>query len=223
LRILFQRSQNERRFFDLVAITFENSFMQVSTHDEHESLVLLQQVRQGKQEALGVLLEQLRPWLRVMAQGLMASDLVARVDASDIVQQTCLSVHKRIQQFQGGDVAQFMAWVREVHRCNIHDELRRHITTEERAVGREVSWDASLRLSASGCRPSEQIQLNERSLQLASALEALPLSQRQVVTLRYLEGVSIADISSHLQITPDAVSSLLRRGIEKLRGKLGQP
>lgn len=195
----------------------------VSTNDEHGSLVLLRQACQGEQEALGDLLQQLRPWLKVMAQSLLVSGVAARVDASDIVQQTCLSVHRRIQQFQGNDVAQFMAWVREVHRCNIQDELRRHITTEERAIGREVPLDeVSLRLSLSADRPSASIQFNEKSLQLASALEHLPLSQRQVVTLRYLEGVSIKEISSHLQLTPDAVSSLLRRGIEKLRGRLEQ-
>lgn len=195
--------------------------MLVSTDGEHESLVLLQRARQGKQEALGALLQQLRPWLKVMAQSLLVSGVAARVDASDIVQQTCLSVHNRILQFQGDDVGQFMAWVREIHRCNIQDELRRHVLAQERAVGREAPVDvASLRLSASGFRTSGQIQFHERSLELARALEDIPLSQRQVVTLRYLEGVSIAEISDHLQITPDAVSSLLRRGIERLRAKL---
>ncbi len=46
------------------------------------------------------------------------------------------------------------------------------------------------------------------------------MSQRRVVTLRYLEGLSVAEISQHLDITPDAVSSLLRRGIQQLKGLL---
>ncbi len=112
--------------------------MQSTESGNRDSLILLQQARLGQGDALGLLLEKLRPWLRVMAQSMLVDDVAARVDASDVVQQTCLSAHKKIQQFQGDDVGQFMAWIREIHQCNLRDELRRHVEAEERAVGREV-------------------------------------------------------------------------------------
>ena len=89
--------------------------------DANLSPDLLRQACSGEPAALGQLLEQLRPWMRILADARMGSELAARVDPSGIVQQTCLSVFNRIQQFQGHEIAQFMAWVREIHTHNVQE------------------------------------------------------------------------------------------------------
>lgn len=194
--------------------------MQSSGTNSNLSAVLLRQACTGEQAALGQLLELIRPWLRVLADGRLGSRISARLDASDVVQLTCLSVHKRIQQFEGADMAQFMAWVREIHCRNIQDEVRRHLLVEERAVGRErplTEVDATLQAHELSKPLAVQ---GEEALQLAQELEQLPESQRKVIAMRYLEELPVARISQLMELSPDAVTSLLRRGLQQLRTRL---
>lgn len=197
--------------------------LQSSAADSHLSVVLLQQARAGEQAALGELLERIRPWLRVLADGRLGSRLAARFDASDVVQQTCLSIYKRIQQFEGQDIAQFMAWVREIHCRNIQDEVRRHLVAQERSVGRDrplTEIDATVQANES---PKSALVLGEDALRLAQALELLPESQRKVIAMRYLEELPVSRIAHLMDLTPDAVTSLVRRGLQQLRMRLKAP
>src|SRR5580704_11057698 len=57
---------------------------------------LIERARVGDQAALGELLEKYRRYLWGLADKLLDDRAAARIDASDIVQQTCLSVHKHI-------------------------------------------------------------------------------------------------------------------------------
>ena len=64
--------------------------------DERATIVvdLLQQARAGDAQAAGLLLERYRPYLRVIAQRLLDEQLAARLDASDLVQQTLFEAHR---------------------------------------------------------------------------------------------------------------------------------
>ncbi len=192
-----------------------------SVAPESESRILLRQARVGEAEALGRLLLRLRPWMKVMAESMLGGGFTARVDASDLVQQTCLSVHRRIQQFTGEDVAQFLAWVREIHHCNIRDEVRRNVAASQRAVGREVPLEAMGPIASVEASPERRLQLSEDSLRLVEATDGLPPAQKAVAILRYLEGWSVSEIAQHMSLTPDAVTSLLRRALIALRSRLG--
>lgn len=197
--------------------------LQSSAADSNMSTALLHQARAGEQAALGQLLERIRPWLRVLADGRLGSRLAARLDASDVVQQTCLSIYKRIQQFEGQDIAQFMAWVREIHFRNIQDEIRRHLHAQERSVGRDrplAEVDATL--FADEVRPSSAV-LGEDALFLAQALEHLPDAQRKVIAMRYLEELPVTQIAELMELTTDSVTSLIRRGLQQLRTRLKVP
>lgn len=194
--------------------------MQLSETDAKLSVILLKQARMGEQAALGQLLERLRPWLRVLADGRLGSRLAARLDASDVVQQTCLSIYKRIQQFEGEEIAQFMAWVREIHCRNILDEVRRHLLVQERSVDREQPLsevDVTLLVQES---PPSTLFLGEDAVRLAEALEHLPESQRKVIAMRYLEELPVSRITQLMDLSTDAVTSLIRRGLEQLRTRL---
>ena len=61
----------------------------------------------------------------------------------------------------------------------------------------------------------------EEAIRLARALVTLPEDQREAVRLRHLEGWSLAEISAHFNRTPAATAGLIKRGMQKLREKLG--
>ncbi|HEY3844342.1 MAG TPA: sigma-70 family RNA polymerase sigma factor [Acidimicrobiales bacterium] len=58
-------------------------------------------------------------------------------------------------------------------------------------------------------------------LALSAALRALPRRQREAIVLRYLAGLSTAEVASYLQISPESVKEHVARGVVKLRDRLG--
>jgi RNA polymerase sigma factor (sigma-70 family) len=56
---------------------------------------------------------------------------------------------------------------------------------------------------------------------LSAALRALPKRQREAIVLRYLAGLSTAEVASYLDISPESVKEHLARGVVKLRDRLG--
>jgi RNA polymerase sigma-70 factor (ECF subfamily) len=193
---------------------------------ESHIATLLERARSGDREALGELLEEYRPYLRLLAERELDPRLEARVDASDIVQQTCLSVHRAIIGFNGDAPAQFLAWLRQIHERNIRNAFRDHVRLGKRSVAREQPQADGDREplvdgTAHSSSPSRRLMLGEDAVRLSAALEALTEDQRIAVRLKFLEGLTLAEIGQRLQRSPDAVVSLVRRGLLQLRRLLG--
>lgn len=178
---------------------------------------LLERARQGDRDALGNLLEAYRAYLRVMAQRHLDGKLGARLDASDIVQQTCLSAHRNFDRFDGTNEGDFLAWLRQIHEQNLRNQLRDHIAVEKRAVGRESSNEKLAGTPALCSSPSRRVMQGEEAVKLARGLDLLPADQREAVRLRHLEGWPIAEISRHMDRSQPAVGGLLKRGMQRLR------
>jgi RNA polymerase sigma-70 factor (ECF subfamily) len=192
------------------------------TTDATRLIDLLTRARAGDSEAVGVLLEQFRPYLRILAQRQLEGPLGVRLDASDLVQQTCLSAVRHIQKFDGVSEAAFVAWLRTIHQNNIRTAIRDHLIAQKRAAGRELtpadeqSIDQSL-VAASESSPSQRLMRGESAVRLAAALQDLPDDQREAVRLRYLEGRSLAEIAERLDRSVVAAAGLVKRGLMQLR------
>ncbi len=186
-----------------------------------ELLELIQRARGGDEAALGKILENHRGWLRIAAERELDGNLVARIDASDIVQQTLLSACHRIRQFQGATTAEFVAWLGKIQEHNIQDAVRQHVMAQKRSAVREQSLDDPAGVADSaGSTPSQHFIRDEQSAGLNRALQSLPDDQREAVRLRHLEGWSLAQLAEHFGRSNDAVASLLKRGLENLRSRL---
>jgi RNA polymerase sigma-70 factor (ECF subfamily) len=192
-----------------------------SVHSSLESLLV--QARGGDAEALGELLERHRGFLKVLAQRMLSNRVQARLDASDVVQKTCLSVQQGIGEFRGESTMQFLAWLRQIHEANIQKALREHLA-QKRDIAREGGATAaeieSLVADSTQPTPSQRILRDERAVRLAAALEHLPEDQREAVRLRYLEGLSLAEVGQALGRSDKAASALILRGIATLRKRL---
>jgi RNA polymerase sigma-70 factor, ECF subfamily len=183
----------------------------------------LDRAKHGDQRALGQLLEEHRDWLHRMAQGELRGPLAARLSASDVVQQTCLSAVRQFSAFDGASEAEFRAWLKGVHRHNIQDAVRQHGRAQKRAVGNQQSLDAGGSAAApvaGGGSPSRRIARQEASDQLLKAIATLPNDQGTAVRLRHLEQRSLREIAEAMNRTEVAVASLLKRGLETLRQKM---
>jgi RNA polymerase sigma-70 factor (ECF subfamily) len=192
--------------------------------NSHESVVLrlLRDARGGNAGARDELFAKCRNYVDLIARSQVESWMRAKVDASDLVQQTCLSAVRHIQKFDGVNEAAFVAWLRTIHQNNIRTAIRDHLIAQKRAAGRELtpadeqSIDQSL-VAASESSPSQRLMRGESAVRLAAALQDLPDDQREAVRLRYLEGRSLAEIAERLDRSVVAAAGLVKRGLIQLR------
>lgn len=169
-----------------------------------------------------------RDYLRVLARIGLDPRLRAKVDESDVVQQSLLEAHRDWDQFRGTTEAERFAWLRQIVARNLSNLLRDY-TRAKRDVTRE--WVPDPAAEASSARlerwlaadqptPGTAAVREEEAARLALALADLPDHQREAVVLRHWHGCPVAEIAGHLGTTPDAVTGLLYRGLKALRARL---
>ncbi len=176
-------------------------------------------------------LEAYRDYLRLLARTQLGPRLQAKLDASDVVQQTILQAHEARGQFRGTTEAEKLAWLRAIL-ANVLAAAARRFEAGARDVARERSLQGDLDLSASrldgllaaeGSSPSQRAVRGEELLRLAAALNRLPEDQRRVVELHHLQGLAVAEAAERMGRTRAAVVGLLYRGLKTLRQLLHEP
>jgi RNA polymerase sigma-70 factor (ECF subfamily) len=155
--------------------------------------------------------------------------LAARVDPSDIVQEALADATVHLSDYLRDRPLPFYVWLRRLAWERLVMARRQHIGARKRSINREERRDglplpdesaAALidRLLASGTSPSARLIRDERRRRLLEALEALPDRDREVLVLRYLEGLSTDEIAAELGTTKGAVMTRHTRALDRLRG-----
>lgn len=184
---------------------------------------LIRRARAGDQAALGQLLASYREQLRTQADQTLDPRVKVRLDASDLVQQTCLSAINQIEHFVGEDAAQFGAWLRKIHERNILNAVRQQRETLARTVVRNEPLPDSGLEDGGLATPSQLAMRQEEAARLEAALAQLPPAQRDVLRLRYLLGHTLEQVSGELGITREAVVWQMQLGLKQLRRLLAEP
>jgi RNA polymerase sigma-70 factor, ECF subfamily len=177
-------------------------------------------------ELPGIDLEKYRDYLRLLARMEMDPRLQAKLDPSDLVQETLLKAHQALEQFRYRSEAEVAAWLRKILVNALIDAVRQFGT-----AARDMNLERSLEESASRLEawlgaehssPSEQAERNELLLRLAGALDRLPADQRTAVERKHLRGESLEAIAREMDRSVTAVAGLLRRGIDRLQALLAE-
>jgi RNA polymerase sigma-70 factor (ECF subfamily) len=176
----------------------------------------------------GPTLERFRAYLCLLARMQMDRRLQAKLDPSDLVQETLLQALQMLDRFQQRSDAELAAWLRQILAHNLANASR-DLNRAKRDVARECSLEAALEQSsarleawlvAEQSSPSQQAQRKEQVFRLAEALGSLPEAQREALSRRYLQSWSLDDIGQHLGRSPAAVAGLIKRGLKQLRLQL---
>jgi RNA polymerase sigma-70 factor (ECF subfamily) len=176
----------------------------------------------------GLGLERFREYLRLLAGLQLAPRLRGKVDLSGVVQQTLLDAHRDADAPRVRTEAQAAAWLRQILKNNLADEIRKH-GSKKRDAHLERSLDAALEqsatrleawLAAEQSTPSQRVVRDEQVLRLVEAIATLPENQRRAVEMHHLQGQSLIAIAEELGTTKPAVAGLLHRGLQTLRGRL---
>src|SRR5436190_10235308 len=89
----------------------------------------------------GEKLERFRSYLYLLARSHIGPRHRARLDPSDIVQQSLLDAHQKQDQFRGATNAERMAWLKQILTNNLADAVR-GLARAKRDIARERSFDA---------------------------------------------------------------------------------
>jgi RNA polymerase sigma-70 factor (ECF subfamily) len=182
---------------------------------------LLAQARAGDQQAVDRLFALCRNYVAILAQARLDSWLQAKVDPSDLVQQTLLDAYQGFAQFRGGTSGEWLAWLRRILDHNAADYVRHYHGTDKRRVGREVplagSSDGAGGPMADAETPSQELLRKERELLVADALARLPDDQRTVILLRNLQRLPFDEVARRMGRSRPAAQMLWMRAIRKLQ------
>ena len=87
------------------------------------------------------------------------------------------------------------------------------------AAGSEVRMDASSNSHFE--QPETALEKEELKVKIAEALDSLTEKERNVIVLYYYEEMTLKEISRVLDVTESRVSQLHTKGLQKMKGQLG--
>ncbi len=194
--------------------------------DSVETQSLLLQADSGDRQAFEELFARHRSALRRAVELRLDAKLRARVDPSDVVQETQLEAFQRLPDYLERRPMPFRLWLRKTAYQRLLKVQRQHLNTAKRAAGREVPLpqESSLLLAeqllAAGPTPSQQVAKRELARRLRSALSELPSAQREVLLMRNFEGLSYQEVAYILDIDAAAARKRYGRALLQLRHRL---
>jgi RNA polymerase sigma-70 factor (ECF subfamily) len=171
-----------------------------------------------------------RNYLGLLARTQVESWLQAKVDASDLVQQTLLEAYRDFGRFRGNTEAEWLAWLRRILAHNAANFVRQYRGTAKRQARREVALGRPGDTSAgrgvaeaidSAETPSQCVLRKERELLVADALAQLAADHREVIVLRNLQRLPFEEVAQRMGRSRPAVQMLWMRAIHKLQEVLG--
>ncbi len=194
--------------------------------DSVQTQRLLRQARAGDPQAFEELFAQYRPYLRQLVEMRLDPRLRARVDPSDVVQETQLEVFRRFASYLERRPMPFRLWLRKTAQERLLKIQRTHLEAAQRAVDREVRLpDSSSLLLAqqmleAGSTPSQQLSRREIVSRVNGALAQLSKADREILLMRSLEGLAYQEVGFLLEIDAAAARKRYGRALLRLRERL---
>ena len=165
-----------------------------------DDLTAIEKCRDGEREAFRFLVERYQK----QAAGHAMAILGNREDALDAVQEAFLDAFQALRNFDTGRA--FYPWFYV---------LLRHRCYKMKAKNRETESVEETEIIA----PQPNVS-REEQLALEAALLSLSREDREIVTLKYLDGLSYDEIADYLKIPKGTVMSRLFYARKQLQAKL---
>ncbi len=146
-----------------------------------------------------------------------------REDARDIAQEAFVKAYESLPGFRGGSL--FSTWLHRILVNLCKDYLRKKSVRQNLFfVPRESEEEEETRREDRGPSPPvgalDSVLGQEVGAAIREALETLPLQQRSAFTLRYLDGMSLAEIADTLGVSEGAVKAHVWQAAQKMQKKL---
>jgi RNA polymerase sigma-70 factor, ECF subfamily len=195
--------------------------------DSTDTDLLLDRARQGDEQALAELFSRYRERLRLAIGLRLDQRLKARVDVSDVVQETYLEAARRLADYLNDPRLPFDLWLRWLAHEKVLALHRQHLYADKRAVRREVPplpIDASSAVVAALMSreptPSQAVHAAELAEKMRLALSRLDDDERDLILWRHFEQLQNREIAQMLGASEAATAKRYLRALERLHGLL---
>ena len=190
-----------------------------------ETQRLLERAQDGDQAAFEALFRRHRAKLHRAIALRMDRRVAARVDASDVLQDTYLEAFKRLPKYLQQQPMPFYLWLCWIAREKVLALHRRHLGAEKRTVTHEApllpadssATFVSAVIAGREPSPSQALAKVELAERLRLALGQLDDDERDLILWRHFEQLSARDMAQLLQISEAAASKRYIRAVERLR------
>jgi RNA polymerase sigma factor (sigma-70 family) len=173
-----------------------------SDHDD----ALMARFATGDQSAARVLTARHAPRALALARRMLRDE----AEAEDVTQEAMFRVWKMAPDWRPGE-AQLSTWIHRVAFNLATDRLRRRRSAPLEDAPEPVD-EAPVALDG--------LEAADRATALRRALDALPERQKRAVELRHFDELSNPEIAEALEVSVEAVESLLARGRRALAQSL---
>jgi RNA polymerase sigma-70 factor (ECF subfamily) len=172
--------------------------------EPQDESVLMNRIGRGDEAAYRVMADRYLAPITSFSERMLGN----RAEAEDVAQDTFLKLWTEAGRWTPR--AKPSTWLYRIAHNLCVDRLRKR---------REVGAEALDRHSA-GDRPSALLDRKETALQVAQALARLPERQCAAITLIHYQGMNNVEAAEVLEVSVDAIESLLARGRRSLREQL---
>src|SRR5262245_6583094 len=193
-----------------------------------EGAELLARAQGGDPSALEAIFELHRERLRRMVELRLDRRVQARIDASDVVQDAYLEIVTRLPEYLRQPHLPVFLWLRLVVGERLLKLHRRHLGAQMRDAGLEVSLYRGALPAASSAAlaaqllgkhtsPTQAATRAERLLRLQEALNTLDSMDREVLSLRHFEELTLVETAQMLEISEAAAAKRYIRALKRLK------
>jgi len=176
--------------------------------DRDPDAAMIERVGRGEPAAARMLVAAKLPRILGLARRMLRD----ATEAEDVAQDAFVRVWRTASAWEPGR-ARFDTWLHTVVLNLCRDRLRKR---------RDVTGDTMPGTADPGPDAETGLIRAERSGAVATAIAALPERQREAILLVHYQDLSGAEAASALEISVEALESLLARGRRTLRAQLGR-
>ena len=170
---------------------------------EDEDLDLVRRIGRGDGAACAALVDRHLPRILALAGRMLGN----RADAEEIAQEVFLRIWREAGAWRPGR-ARFSTWLYRVTVNLCHDRLRRRRETGLDAAGDPPSREPP---------PGAELQRRAVATRVERALAQLPERQRAAILLCHYEELGNIEAAAIMEVSVEALESLLARGRRRLR------
>jgi RNA polymerase sigma-70 factor (ECF subfamily) len=196
--------------------------MSTPDEDSTQTRELLGRIKAGDAPAFEALFARHRSALLAFIDTRLDDRIRARVDPSDVVQETQLDAFRRLQDYLDREPMPFRLWLRKTAYERLL-KVQRHHAAAQRSVERESALPdrSSLLLTRSlldrGSSPSKQMSRREIARHVRESLNELGETDREILLMRNVEELPYEEIACLLDLSPAAARKRYGRALLRLQ------
>jgi RNA polymerase sigma-70 factor (ECF subfamily) len=186
-----------------------------------DSSKIIARLRQGKEAELANLFDELKGNIRGMIQCRLDRRLLARIDASDIFQESYIRASNGLESFLETAKVHPVVWIRQIVKHIVAEMHRRHFRYKrspeaEIGVGSELPDNLIDQLASSMTSVCTNLARREAVQRVRASMLALAPQDREILEMRHTDGIPMREIASLLELNLETVKKRYQRALHRL-------